>query len=60
LGDKKKIRWVRHVAGIREKTNVYRGLVGTPERRRALGRSRHKWKPALEQAMKVLTGWVEV
>jgi hypothetical protein len=27
----KKIRWVRHVAGMRQKRNVCRVLVGTPE-----------------------------
>jgi hypothetical protein len=52
----KKIRRVRLVAGMRQKRNVCRVLVGTPEERRALRRPRHKWKLALEQNMKVLIG----
>jgi hypothetical protein len=39
---------------MRQKRNAYRVLMGTPEGRTALGRPRHKWKLALEQAMKVL------
>jgi hypothetical protein len=34
---------VGHVARIGEKRNVYRLLVGKPERKRPLGRSRRRW-----------------
>jgi hypothetical protein len=34
---------VRDVAQIGEKRNVYRLLVGKPERKTPLGRSRHRW-----------------
>jgi hypothetical protein len=37
------MRWVRHVAQMGEKRNVYRLLVGKPEGKRPLGRRRHRW-----------------
>jgi hypothetical protein len=38
------MRWAGHVAGMGEKRNVYRLLVGKPERKRPLGRPRRRWK----------------
>jgi hypothetical protein len=35
------MKWAGHVAGMGEKRNVYRLLVGKPEGRRPLGRPRH-------------------
>jgi hypothetical protein len=37
------MRWARHVARMGE-INAYRVLVGIPERKRLLGRSRCRWK----------------
>jgi hypothetical protein len=37
------MRWVGHVAGIGEKRNAYRLLVGKPEEKRKLGRPRSRW-----------------
>jgi hypothetical protein len=34
------MRWVGHLAGMGEKRNVYRLLVGKPEGKRSLGRPR--------------------
>jgi hypothetical protein len=34
----RRMRWVGHVARMGEKRNVYRLLVGEPERKRPLGR----------------------
>jgi hypothetical protein len=34
----RRMRWVGHVAGMGEKRNVYRLLVGKPEGKRPLGR----------------------
>jgi hypothetical protein len=31
-----------------EESNVYKGFVGNPERRRSLGRPRHMWKDSIE------------
>jgi hypothetical protein len=39
----RRMRWVGHVAQMGEKRNVYRLLVGKPERKRLLGRPRHRW-----------------
>jgi hypothetical protein len=36
--------WAAHVAQMGEKRGVYRILVGKPEGKRPLGRSRHGWK----------------
>jgi hypothetical protein len=41
---KSRIRWVEHVARMREKRGVYRILVGKPERQRPLGRTRRRWE----------------
>jgi hypothetical protein len=37
------MRWAGHVARMGEKKNVYRLLVGKPERKRPLGRPRRRW-----------------
>jgi hypothetical protein len=37
------MRWEGHVARIEEKRNAHRASVGNPERKRPLGRSRHRW-----------------
>jgi hypothetical protein len=39
----RRMRWAGHVARMGEKTNVYRLLVGKPERKRSLGRPRSRW-----------------
>jgi hypothetical protein len=41
------MRWVGHVAHEGE-INAYNILVGKPERKRPLGRSRRRWKIMLE------------
>jgi len=38
------MRWAEHVARMGERRGVYRVLVGKPEGKRLLGRSRRKWK----------------
>ena len=39
----RRMRWVGHVARMADSRGVYRVLVGKPEGKRALGRSRHRW-----------------
>jgi hypothetical protein len=39
----RKMRWTGHVARIREKSNLYRLLVGKSEGKRQLGRPRCRW-----------------
>jgi hypothetical protein len=38
----RRMRWAGHVARMGEKRNAYRVLVGKPEGKRPLGRSRHR------------------
>jgi hypothetical protein len=38
------MRWVERVVCVREMRNAYYTLVGKPERKRPLGRSRIRWK----------------
>jgi len=38
------MRWVEHVARLKERRGVYRVLVGKPEGKSPLGRSRRRWK----------------
>ena len=38
------MRWAGHVARVGERSGVYRVLVGKPERKRPLGRIRHRWE----------------
>ena len=40
----RRMRWAGHVARTRERIGVYRVLVGKPEGKRPLGRSRHGWE----------------
>jgi hypothetical protein len=37
------MRWAGHAAGMGEKRNAYRLLVGKPEGKRPLGRPRRSW-----------------
>jgi hypothetical protein len=39
----RRMRWAGHVAGMGEKRNAYRLLVGKPEGNRSLGRPRRRW-----------------
>jgi hypothetical protein len=39
----RRMRWAGHVAGMGEKRNAYRILVGKPEIKRSLGRPRRRW-----------------
>jgi len=38
------MRWVGYVAGMGDSRRVYRFLVGKPEGKRQLGRSRRRWE----------------
>jgi hypothetical protein len=39
----RRMRWAGHVARMGETRNLYRILVGKPEGKRPLGRSRRRW-----------------
>jgi len=38
------MRWAGHVACMGGERGMYRVLVGKPERKRTLGRPRHRWE----------------
>ena len=38
------ISWARHVARMGKKRDVYRVLVGKPERKKPLGKTRCRWE----------------
>ena len=42
------MRWAGHVARMGESRSFYRGLVGKPEGKRRLGRTRRRWKDNIE------------
>jgi hypothetical protein len=44
----RRMRWAGHVARMGAKRNVYRLLVGKPEGKRPLGRSRRRWIDNIE------------
>jgi hypothetical protein len=54
----RRMRWADHVARM-EKRNVYRLLVGKPEGRRPLGRSRRRWLDNIRMDI-VEVGWGDV
>ena len=42
------MRWAGHEARMGERRGVYRVLVGKPERKRPLGRPRHRWEDIIK------------
>jgi hypothetical protein len=53
----RRMRWAGYVARLKEKRNVYRFLVGKPERRRPLGRPIRRWVDNIRMYL-VEVGWV--
>jgi hypothetical protein len=43
------MRWERHVARTGAGKNVYRALVGKPERKRSLERISHRWEDGIKR-----------
>jgi hypothetical protein len=48
--------WAGHVARMGEKRNAHRILVGMPERKRPLGRPRHRWVDNIKMDLREI-GW---
>jgi hypothetical protein len=48
----RRIRWAGHVAPMGEGRGVYRVLVGKPEGKRPLGRSRHRWEDNIKMDLR--------
>jgi hypothetical protein len=52
----RRVRWVGHVAHIREVRNAYKMLVRKPKGKRPLGRSRHRWEDNIRMDLMEI-GW---
>jgi PAS domain-containing protein len=52
----RRMRWAGNVAGIGEKRNEYKFLVGKPEGRRPLGRQRRRWVNHIRMDL-IEVGW---
>jgi hypothetical protein len=55
----RRMRWAGHVARMDENRNVYRLLVGKPERKRPLGRPRRRWVDNIRMDLGEV-GWGDV
>jgi hypothetical protein len=59
----RKMIWAGHVAQM-EKRNAYRILVGKPERKRPVGRPRHRWVNNIKIGLKDIgwdgTDWIDL
>jgi hypothetical protein len=52
----RRMRWAGHVARMGEGRNVYRVLVGKPEGKRPLGRTRRRWEDGIKMDIREI-GW---
>ena len=60
----RRMRWAGHVAGMGEDIGVQRVLVGKPEVKRPLGRSRRRWEDNIKMDLQEVGGgrgdWMEL
>ena len=60
----RRMRWAGHVAHVGEERGLHRVLVGKPERKRPLGRPRHRWEDNIKMDLKEVGGgcedWMEL
>jgi len=58
------MRWAGYVARMGERRSVYRVLVGKPEGRRPLGRSKRRWENNINMDLQELecggVDWIEL
>ena len=52
----RRMRWAGHVARVGEGRGVHRVLVGKPERKRPLGRPRHRWEDNIKLDLQEVGG----
>jgi hypothetical protein len=55
----RRMLWAVHEARIGEKMNAYRVLVGKPERKRPLGKPRHRWEGIKMDVREIWWGGVD-
>jgi len=59
----RRMRWVGHMARMGEGRGVHRFLVGKPEGKRPLGRSRRRWEDNIKMELREVGGggeWMEL
>ena len=60
----RRMRWAGHVARMGEGRGVYRVLVGKPQRRRPLGKPRHRWEDNIQMDLREVgcgcVDWMEL
>jgi len=60
----RRMRWAGHVACMGEGRGVHRVLVGKPEGKRPLGRTRHRWEDNIKTDLQEVGGgcedWMEL
>jgi hypothetical protein len=60
----RRMRWVRHVAGIGEGRGVYIVLVGRPKGKRPLGRPRRRWEDNINMDLREIgidgANWIQL
>jgi len=54
----RRMRWAGYVASMGEEREVYRFLVGKPEGRRPLGRTRRRWVDNIRMVLQEVVMWV--
>jgi hypothetical protein len=52
----RKIRWAGHITRMGARSNAFRILVGKPEGKRPLGRSRRRWEDNIKMDIREI-GW---
>ena len=58
MGNKiKKNGWAQHVAHMGERRGLYRVLVGKPEGKRPLGRTRNRWEDNIKMDLQEVGCW---
>ena len=62
--ESRRMRWARHIARMGDKRDVYRDLVGKPERKRPLGRPRRRWEDNIKMDLQEVgcggMDWIEL
>jgi len=60
----RRMRWVGHVARMGERRSLYRVLVGKPEGKRPIGRSKHRWEDNIKMDLQEVgcggMEWIEL
>jgi hypothetical protein len=60
----RRMRWVGHVAHMGEVRSVYRDLVGRPEGKRPLGRTRYRWEDNIKMDLREIgidgDNWIQL